>query len=137
MLKQRYAKGSSLYLDMKIVIIFLVIIVAIVLHFTVPSISSITACYDNFTHGSDDLGFRVRSQGWNQEKICQVQYDNISILESCINEVHTKAPISIRSYIQSSYKSILRLIRPNVKGIEDQKREHNEVCENFPDYSFE
>lgn len=122
---------------MKVVLLFSIIIIFVILHFTIPSFSGIVTCYDTFSQSIDDLAFKTRAQNWNQERICQVRYDNISALTTCVNNTISNAPVRIRPYFISSYKSILRLIRPNITGIEDQKSSHNTECADYPDYIFE
>ena len=107
------------------------------LWFTVPLTQETVICYKSTQLSFDEIGFRTRTSGWNERRICEEKTDVVLQLAECLETVRKTRNKTVMTYIEPYIRETLRMVLPYVRGYEQQKEDVNAECGRFRDLLIE
>jgi len=92
------------------------------------------SCYDDSRITFDDAEYRIRAQGWDDKKLCEIKYDSLDMLDKCVESTKNESKFSqmIFPYVFTFSESLISSVRP----IENLMAEHDENCADYPAFIF-
>ena len=105
--------------------------------FMIPLTQETIACYQTKQKNSDDIGFRTRTNNWDERKVCEEKSDAVVRLDECLSARGKKRNKQVLAIVDSSINEVLRMVLPYGKGIVQQKTDFNADCGMYPDLFME
>lgn len=120
-----------------LLIILLVMAVGFAAWFMIPLTQETIACYQTKQKNTDDIGFRTRTNNWDERKVCEERSDAVVRLDECLLARGKKRSKQIMDVVDPYVNEVLRMILPYAKGIIQQKVDFNADCGMYPDLLME
>lgn len=94
-----------------------------------PMVNMERTCYEISQKNIDTINVNVLTQSWSKQMVCEHRMDELSNLESCIQDA-TKSSY-LADYTKDLIPRIVAIIRPYSNNVFTQKADHDMQCTDF------
>lgn len=118
-------------------IILLIAALGFAAWFVIPLTQETIVCYQTKQKNVDDIGFRTRTNNWDERKVCEEKSDAVVRLDECLSARGKKRNKEALVVADSYINEMLRLVLPYARGIAQQKADFNADCGMYTDLQME